>query len=649
MRTITRAGGVALLLAFAPAARAADPADLFPPNTPLYAELHSPADLAPDLAAVVKGSILEDSIKYLHARRDAAKELRDLRNKHNVALLGLLGSPEMLGEFKKFRGVAAGLTGFNSNGDPQMALAVLTGDSQAVGFAARAFLTMEPNIRKVGTVGAANIPVYQHHTPPIEFDPMTGQQKLVTDKPLTDSSYEATFAYVPGLFVVGTNKEAVGEVVRRHLGEVAGGLAGTPGFKAAAAAYRKPGVFFYANVPEFAARFEAASRARGMPMEPDLYGWFRLIVNEKAVKTLAGCVRFRDGGLSVSVGGEFDPAQPSPLLRLLAGPGARAELLQAAPRPATLALAVTFPEKGRSAAVIGFLDAIAKGGGTLGRLPGDVVREIEGKHKLSVADGLIGKTRGATVVFPVRQELAKGTTPLPLVVLHTESPEVAAAWEEFLPKLVAELSNTTPPPQPSSETVGAVKVLSLPGTGLPWKGAVHYARKGSAIAVGLDRKLVSVALGDAAGSVLGGPRPAVFPVGEEFPLVGTLAAGSAIRALTAVEVQAGPVRPLPGPLPLPGQPFAPPGGVPGQPGEKPQAEEAKAWDAFLNAFDTLPPATVSARVTNNELRIELWQPKVQGGFAPVINAAAEWFDKQPSWSAEPGGYPVSPYSRFRGR
>jgi hypothetical protein len=54
--------------------------------------------------------------------------------------------------------------------------------------------------------------------------------------------------------------------------------------------------------------------------------------------------------------------------------------------------------------------------------------------------------------------------------------------------------------------VDGVKVLSLAGTGLPWKAAVHYARKDAVLAWGLDRKLVAAAVTpDALGSVAG-PR-----------------------------------------------------------------------------------------------------------------------------------------------
>src|SRR5207244_2725707 len=120
---------------------------------------------------------------------------------------------------------------------------------------------------------------------------------------------------------------------------------------------------------------------------------------------------------------------------------------------------------------------------------------------------------------------------LPTLVLHTEGAEVAAAWEAFVPKLVGELSGAEAPPEPVSETIGGVKVLSLAGTATPWKAAVHYARKGPVFAVGLDRKLVAAAAaGEPAASVVG--AAGVAEPAEGTALFGTLAPGEVLRLLT---------------------------------------------------------------------------------------------------------------------
>src|SRR5262245_25613056 len=157
-----------LLWAIAPLARATEPpkdiAELFPPGTLAYAELHNPAELAPQLAAVFKGTALEDSIPFIHGRKDAAKTMMELTGKQQLAFLGLLTSPEMLGEFKKLR-IAGAVTGVAENGDPDAVLVILTHDSPAAGLAARAYITMAPQLRKVGEV--SKVPVFQFRTPRI--------------------------------------------------------------------------------------------------------------------------------------------------------------------------------------------------------------------------------------------------------------------------------------------------------------------------------------------------------------------------------------------------------------------------------------------------------------------------------------------------
>jgi hypothetical protein len=73
---------VAILGVFAhpaPAAEPTDVADLFPPGTLAYAELTNPAELAPQLAALFKGTVLEDSIPFIHKRKDAATTLMELQ------------------------------------------------------------------------------------------------------------------------------------------------------------------------------------------------------------------------------------------------------------------------------------------------------------------------------------------------------------------------------------------------------------------------------------------------------------------------------------------------------------------------------------------------------------------------------------------
>ena len=80
----------ALLAAAAASLRAdaADVAQLFPAGTLAYAEVCNPAELGKELAAVFKGSGLEDSLRLVHDRRDRTEDPRDLLGATSSASLG---------------------------------------------------------------------------------------------------------------------------------------------------------------------------------------------------------------------------------------------------------------------------------------------------------------------------------------------------------------------------------------------------------------------------------------------------------------------------------------------------------------------------------------------------------------------------------
>jgi hypothetical protein len=610
----------ALLAVAAPAIAApADVADLFPPTTLAYAELHAPAELGPQLAAAFKGTPLEDSIPLVEGGKAAAKSMPEVQAKRDLALLALFASPEMLAEFRKLGGVAAGVVGFGPNGEPELALAVLTGDS-AAGLAARAFITADSSFRKVAEVG--KVPVFQSRPPVVNYDP-SGRPVLDNSKPQAEAPLAPTYAYTPGLFVAGTSKAAIAPLLKRFAGDEKGSLRDAAGFKATAAEFRKPGLFFYLDAPQLSAKLNAAGRARGAAFESDLLVWLRLTANPKALTAVGGCVQFHDGGLRLSASATLDPAQKSPLADLLSGPPVRAELMHHARRPAA-AVAFNLPEKGRAAALVGFLDAVAKVGGELGRLPSDVVKDVQANHKVPLAD-LLAKAKAVTVIVPAKQELPKGAKAIPTFVLHFETAADATAFEAALPAVVGEVAGEKPA-QPSAEAVGGVKVWSLAGASLPWKSPVHYSRGGAAVALGQDRKIVAAATtADAAASVAGGPKPLAVPPGD-LALLGAVGLGELVAAIGSTTH--GPSSDVPGVANskvtwerLPNAPDAP-----NALDAVKEVEKARA--AFLAALDELPPASVAVRRTGDTLRVEVFQPQVQnGGLTPVIKAGVNWFDR----------------------
>jgi hypothetical protein len=453
-------------------------------------------------------------------------------------------------------------------------------------------------LRKVAEV--SKVPVFQYKLPnagggfgrrggppiPDGAKPDEKEKDKEKEKLPPEGPYERTFAYTQGLFVAGTSKAAIAPIIKRFTGEEKESLRTAAGFKAAAEQYRKAGLFFYADAPELFAKLDAAARAREEAMDSDWLAWLRIVAGRRAVKWVAGCAQFRDGGIAISASLKLDTAQKSPLAEFLSGPAVKIDGLHHARKPASFAYTVSLPEKNRAAAVIGLLDAVAKSGGEIGRLPGDVLKDVEEKHKLAVRDGLFAKLRAVTVIVPAKQELPKGARPMPMLVLHLDDATAATAWEEFLPKLAGEIANEKTPPAPTSETVNGVKVYSLPATGMPWKSPVHYVRSGSAITLGQDRKLVAqAATPDAKASVVSGDKPPTFPAGE-FALVGTLQLGDTLGMIELPETDGPPTWFDPFPHIEKGRL---------RPADDRLKDVDKARDAFIAAFNQLPPATVTAR------------------------------------------------------
>ena len=110
-----------------------------------------------------------------------------------------------------------------------------------------------------------------------------------------------------------------------------------------------------------------------------------------------------------------------------------------------------------------------------------------------------------------------------------------------------------------------------------------------------------------------------MPAGD-LALLGAVNLGDMIGAID-LPATTGPVRPFePPPRARRGEDLIPP--------DELLKEVDKSRAAFLAAFGELPPAVITVRRVGDELRLEVFQPKVQGGgLTPVINAGVNWFDK----------------------
>jgi hypothetical protein len=474
---------VLLLVLVFPSLAAAQPrdvAELFPPSTVAYAELRDPAAVADALAAVFKGSPFEDGLKLLHDRKDAAKDPRFAGGSGALAGATLLASPEFLAEFRRIRGAAIGFFGLTANHEPKIAGCVLTGESVAAALYARAYLTNEALFRRVAVVDG--VAILQSRAAPVPaYDPNTGKPIPFEPKPATEGPCEPTYAYVPGLFIVASNKDAIAEVLARYKGTAKDSLAASPDFSVK----RPAGINAFVRTIDFVRTADAAKKARKDLLPPESLAHLKLVLNPRSMPLVTAHGSLGSTGMRWTIEFPRDPKQPSPLLDLLANP-VPAEALRTIPPGAAAGLSVGLPAKDRRAAdLLAFADAILKAEGNVGRSATEWVEEYETKSKLPIRARLLSEIRGLSVVFLPKPELPPHVEPWPLLALHLESN--ASDWETAIPKLAAAFDGLETPAQPSSETIRDVKVRTLSVAGTP----LHYARRDSTWVFGLDRKQVA--------------------------------------------------------------------------------------------------------------------------------------------------------------
>jgi hypothetical protein len=161
------------------------------------------------------------------------------------------------------------------------------------------------------------------------------------------------------------------------------------------------------------------------------------------------------------------------------------------------------------------------------------------------------------------------------------------------------------------------------------------------VAAGLDRKLVAaVATADAAASVTGGDKM-VSPPPPGAAVFGVVSVGDVLLGLLDSPRPTGPV------VPKDSEPLFLPNGNPLP--ETFVEDLKKSRKAFVESLASLPPATLTATRAGNELRVELFQPKVQaGGLKAVIDAGANWLDKTGGLRStnRNGGYDRQIYGRW---
>jgi hypothetical protein len=627
-----------------PAAKAdvTDVAELFPADTLAYAEVARPGEFAASVAALFRGTPLADPMRFAHDRLDKAPTPQDAAAARRVGWLALVAAPEFAAEAKRFRGAAVGLVGFSARHEPRFVAAVLLGESHAAGLAVRAFLAAGSDVRRIGEIDG--VAVFQHRAfagrPADENGKPVPEEKPAAIEEQKGGPAEWTYAYTPGLFVAGSDRDAVGDVLRQFAGKVAGkSLAAADAFWECRPARERPGVFLYATLPALAAKLEAAKKAGGAPVDSDLFALLRFTLNLKAVKLVRGNLTLGPGAVTLTAEADLDPNAAGPVAGLLAGPALPRDSFTFAGQPGW-AVSASLPEEDRRAkSVLAFLDGVARANGTLGRLPSQAVAEADRGPGPKVADELLRSVKAVTVFAPAKPELPAGGRPLPLLALRLESDGDAEKWQDAASKLVALVAGTSEPLTPAAEAVNGVRVVSAAGKGLPGNTPWHCARSGPVVAFGQDRKLVAEAV---AGK---GATPA-FPAGFGEKDPSALAVFTPARLVAHLIPRSEPGKsgevkvaeqPQPVLMPFPGLPGLTDSLQLLQPGPAPPGEPLAV--GLARAVEPLPPVFAAVRRDRDVLRVELRLPDPGKPVAAAAERFLGWLEKQAGRSEQniPGG------------
>ncbi len=434
-----------LLLGFVaatPPAPAADLALLFPAGTLIYAEARDPKAVGVMLAGLVKGTPWADPTARAHDWHDKGTQPHQVVGIRGMAaFVAAVTGPELAAELGRLGGAAVAITGVTPAGEPTVAAVVQFGDCQPAALAARMFVTADPDLRRVGTV--EGVPIYQHHRAGYSDGPQPIPRPA---PPPAAAENEPTYALSPRLFVVGSGRAAVADILARAAGKSADSLLTSPPFAAQSGPRGRPGVYLFTRPAAILAAVEAPRKGKLDPVLGGLAAVARFVVGVPDMPTLTATLAVTPAGIELVGEAALTPGKPNPVAGLLTGPPTRTTLPPKLPVPATWAVGLALPAGGdRVTAVGAFADALAKANGTLGPPP-------------SARDwGWLADVPGLSAAGVPAQ-------PLPLVVLHANG-SAGGRLANALLQFAAEWTGTDRPA--GTELVGGVKVTTFARPGTP--------------------------------------------------------------------------------------------------------------------------------------------------------------------------------------
>ncbi len=488
MKNLVIASGAALLLMVpftnVSQAQVRDAAELLPATTLAYAEISQPGKLAAEISQLIKGSALENLPQYL-AKYRTRKNVSQGWVLQQVGIFGVFVNPEVLNEMGRIQGAAVALTGFTKENQPDVVWFMQGGQSNAPTFFMRASLTMM-EMRIVAEVDKVSL--YQQ----FGFD--YSKRVAPGGAPVPDEAkfHGPVFALLNDTIVIGSSVESVKDVVSRHQGKSATpSLASVDAFKQTAAVRDRPGICGYLD---FATLFGhlVGPQKEALGINPFQVEALKILVNPKAVKTVAGSLSLQEGDLSFQVRCGIDPKEKSAVLELLSDKPAGLEILHSASREGIFTVAMGFPEgEKRWQKILELADAFAKAAGKPEELlPSQAIAEAEKRLGIQIGKEVFGKLKGMALTMDLRGDGIKEGERLPLLSVQAEDEAGAKKIEELAPQML-DFIGWNADNAPETEKVLGYTIHTVSD---PRRFDVHYGRQGSLVVFGQNRKLVAEAL-----------------------------------------------------------------------------------------------------------------------------------------------------------
>jgi hypothetical protein len=583
-----------------------DTADLFPAQTLAYLEFRQPDRLSREVAALLRGSALEDMPAVLAKHRE--KRGDDGRFFFEDMIFGeftMFASPEVVAEFGRLGGGAVALTGFTKDLEPEIVGILHSGTSNGPTLVVRTILTVDSTMRKIEE--CEGIALYRDKRPDFRKPAVKGGPAPVAEP------RGPTLALLPDGFIIGSTTESVKLMIQRLKSKISDpALSSVAAFRDAAKLRDKPGLFGYADLGALHIQLEEAMKNAGASAQLE---WDRIkaLVNLKAGTRATLSFTLQNGDVELNAKLGLEPNEASPLVDLLPNKKVNLDALHFVPKDAGLAFAASLSDgEKRWAKYAAIVDALDKADGKRGPTAAKQIAELEKALNLRLGKDVFAKITEAIIVA---DPLTLATNGKPrLVVLTATDEESAKAFEDdIMPKI----AGLIPPGQakPTQETIQGLRINSLPFDVLGQGTRLHYGRHGKTLVFGLNGP-------DTAGALAGGAKKAGL-LGEAKTAAALKETGEAsvVGVMTLSSV-------LPLILPKPRDPFraaAVPVGAPPPPPKPPTIDpfKAKLTKELTKLTESLPPATLSMERKPDQITLVLRQHRLKSVFAKVVNQVVE--------------------------